>query len=247
VVLLYLLQRLQPLLPLGFGRGVDGDTVPPAMAFNTAVSFVTNTNWQSYVPETVLGHTVQMAGLTVQDFVSAAVGMAVGVALTRGFIRSESDRLGNWLGNWLGPAGGLPAPGHPGLPDPHLRRDGAGHPPGHVLVAVMGAIWGGLLAVAWWAELNPNGPAALAAGAALEGKETRFGIPSSVLFAVSTTGTSTGAVNSLHDSYTGLGGGGTLLNMLLGRGPGLRPGDPLPAGVPGAAAPQAGARRTPGT
>ena len=87
---------------------------------------------------------------------------------------------------------------------------------GHVLLAVMTVLWGGLLAVAWWAETHPNGPAALAAGAALEGKEVRFGIPSSVLFAVSTTGTSTGAVNSLHDSYTGLGGGVTLLNMLLG-------------------------------
>jgi len=87
---------------------------------------------------------------------------------------------------------------------------------GHVLLAVMGVLWGGLVAVAWWAETHPNGPATLAAGAALEGKEVRFGIPSSVLFAVSTTGTSTGAVNSLHDSYTGLGGGVTLLNMLLG-------------------------------
>ena len=87
---------------------------------------------------------------------------------------------------------------------------------GLVLLAVMGVLWGGLLAVAWWAETHPNGPAALAAGAALEGKEVRFGIPASVLFAVSTTGTSTGAVNSLHDSYTGLGGGVTLLNMLLG-------------------------------
>ena len=66
------------------------------MAFNTAVSFVTNTNWQSYVPETVLGHTVQMAGLTVQNFVSAAVGMAVAVALIRGFARSGTDRLGNF-------------------------------------------------------------------------------------------------------------------------------------------------------
>ena len=87
---------------------------------------------------------------------------------------------------------------------------------GHVLLAVMGVLWGGLLTVAWWAETHPNGPATLAAGAALEGKEVRFGIPSSVLFAVSTTGTSTGAVNSLHDSYTGLGGGVPLFNMLLG-------------------------------
>jgi len=96
VVLLYLIQRLQPLLPLGFGRGVDGDTVPPAMAFNNAVSFVTNTNWQSYVPEQVLGHTVQLVGLTVQNFLSAAVGLAVAIAVTRGFARSATDRLGNF-------------------------------------------------------------------------------------------------------------------------------------------------------
>ena len=80
----------------------------------------------------------------------------------------------------------------------------------------MGVLWAALLAVAWVAETHPNGPAALAAGAAMEGKEVRFGIPASVLFAVSTTGTSTGAVNSLHDSYTGRRGAVTLLNMLLG-------------------------------
>ena len=77
IVLLYLLQRLQPLLPLSFGRGA----VPPGMAFNNAVSFTTNTNWQSYVPEQVMGDTVQMAGFTVQNVMSAAVGLAVAVAL----------------------------------------------------------------------------------------------------------------------------------------------------------------------
>jgi K+-transporting ATPase ATPase A chain len=90
VVLLYLLQRLQGLLPVSLGRGA----VEPGIAFNTAVSFVTNTNWQSYVPETVMGHLVQMAGLTVQNFLSAAVGMAV--ALVRGFVRASSDRIGNF-------------------------------------------------------------------------------------------------------------------------------------------------------
>ncbi|MBO0850955.1 MAG: potassium-transporting ATPase subunit KdpA, partial [Pseudonocardia sp.] len=73
-----------------------------------------------------------------------------------------------------------------------------------------------MLAVVWWAESHPTGPASLAAGAAVEGKEVRFGIPTSVLFADATTGTSTGAVNSMHDSYTGLGGGVPLLNMLFG-------------------------------
>jgi K+-transporting ATPase ATPase A chain len=87
---------------------------------------------------------------------------------------------------------------------------------GHALLAVMGVLWTGMLAVIWWAEAHPNGPAALLAGAAMEGKEQRFGIPGSALFADATTGTSTGAVNAMHDSFTGLGGGGTMLNMLFG-------------------------------
>src|SRR5690242_15974273 len=292
VVLLYLLQRLQGLLPLSLDRG----PVDPGIAFNTAVSFVTNTNWQSYVPETVMGHLVQMAGLTVQNFASAAVGMAVAVALVRGFARASTDRIGNFwvdlvrsttrvllpisfvaaillvaLGVTMSLHAGVEVTGVDGNTSTialaptasqeaikELGTNGGGifnansaHPfenptaltdlleiflllvipvcltrafgvlvrdsrQGHVLLAVMGVLWGGLVAVAWWAETHPNGPATLAAGAALEGKEVRFGIPSSVLFAVSTTGTSTGAVNGMHDSYTGLGGGVTLLNMLLG-------------------------------
>jgi potassium-transporting ATPase potassium-binding subunit len=296
IVVVYLLQRLQLFLPLGFGRGVDGDTVPASMAFNTAVSFVTNTNWQSYVPETVLGHTVQMAGLTVQNVVSAAVGMAVAVALVRGFARSATDRIGNFwvdltrgtirillpfsfvaaillvaMGVVMSLRSGVTVTGVDGVQHTlplapaasqeavkELGTNGGGifnansaHPfenpnalsnlfeiflllvipvaltrtfgtmvrntrQGLVLVSVMGVIWAALLAVAWLAEVFPNGPAAQAAGAALEGKELRFGIPGSILFGVSTTGTSTGAVNSLHDSYSGGAGGVTLLNMLLG-------------------------------
>ncbi|OZM78140.1 potassium-transporting ATPase subunit KdpA [Pseudonocardia sp. MH-G8] len=295
LVLLYLLQRLQPVLPLGFDRGVDDGGVPAAMAFNTAVSFVTNTNWQSYVPETVLGHTVQMAGLTVQNVVSAAVGMAVAVALVRGFVRSGTDRIGNFwvdltrgvirillpvafgaailliaMGVTMSLRSGVDVTGVDGsthtLPlaptasqeaIKELGTNGGGifnansaHPfenpnalanlveiflllvipvcltrtfgtmvgnrrQGGVLLAVMGALWGALLTVAWLAESNPNGPAGIA-GAAMEGKEARFGIPGSILFAVSTTGTSTGAVNSMHDSFTGGAGGVVILNMLLG-------------------------------
>ncbi|HEY4003653.1 MAG TPA: potassium-transporting ATPase subunit KdpA [Pseudonocardia sp.] len=296
VALLYLIQRIQPLLPLGFGRGVDGDTIPPAMAFNTAVSFVTNTNWQSYVPETTYGHAVQMLGLTVQNFVSAAVGIAVAAALIRGFAGGGTGRVGNvWvdvtravtrvllpisfvaaivlvaMGAAMSLRAGVDISGVDGARHTlalapsasqesikELGTNGGGifnansaHPfenpsggsdlleillmllipvcltrafgvmvrdtrQGGVLLGVMGLLWGGLLAVAWWAEAHPNGPAALAAGGSLEGKEVRFGIPSSVLFEVSTTGTSTGAVNSMHDSFTGLGGGVALLNMLLG-------------------------------
>ncbi len=296
VTLLYLLQRFQPLLPMGFGRGADGDQIPPAMAFNNAISFVTNTNWQSYVPEQVVGNTVQMVGLTVQNFLSAAVGLAVAVALIRGFVRTGTDRLGNfWVDLTRGvirillPLGfvaaialvatgvvmtlrsgvdvttvdGTPytlplAPTGSQEAIKELGTNGGGvfnansaHPfenpnalsnlleiflllvipvcltrtfgtmvrdrrQGLVLVAVMGVIWGAFVAIAWLAETHPNGPAAIAAGAAMEGKEVRFGIPASVLFGVSTTGTSTGAINSLHDSYTGGAGGVVLLNVLLG-------------------------------
>ncbi|NUT51637.1 MAG: potassium-transporting ATPase subunit KdpA [Saccharothrix sp.] len=279
VVLLYVLQRVQPLLPFDFGRG----SVQPGMAFNTAVSFVTNTNWQSYVPETVLGHTVQMAGLTVQNFVSAAVGMAVAMVLVRGFVRSRTDRLGNfWVdlvrgtirillpvsflfaivliatGVTMSLKSGVvvdgqlvaqaPTAGQEAIKE--LGTNGGGvfnansaHPfenpnswsnlitnflllvipvsltrtfgtlvadrkQGYVLLSVMGVIWTGMLAVIWWAEERGLRP--------MEGKEVRFGIPAGALWANSTTGTSTGAVNSMHDSYTGLGGGGAMLNMLFG-------------------------------
>lgn len=292
VALLYLMQRLQPLLPLSFGRGA----VEPAMAFNTAVSFVTNTNWQSYVPEKVLGHTVQMVGLTVQNFVSAAVGMAVAIALVRGFAAAGTGRIGNiWvditrgctrvllpiavvaaillvaLGGTMSLASGIHVVGLDGqvhtiatapIASQEVIKDlgtnGGGvlnansaHPfsnpggisnllqiflilviplaltrtfatmvgdrrQGRVLLSVMVAIMAVMTAVVWWAESHPNGPATLAAGGALEGKETRFGLFLSGLFAVATTGTSTGAVNAMHDSFTGLGGLVTLLNMLLG-------------------------------
>jgi K+-transporting ATPase ATPase A chain len=292
IVLLYLVQRLQPFLPFDFGRGA----VDPGIAFNTAISFVANTNWQSYVPEVVMGHTVQMLGLTVQNFVSAGVGLAVAIALVRGFTRSRSDRLGNfWVDLTRGtvrillpmafvfaivlialgvvqslksgvavtnPDGSsstvalAPAASQEAIKE--LGTNGGGifnansaHPfenpngwtnlievflllvvpvcltrtfgtlvgnrkQGYALLSVMGVLWTGMLAVIWWAEAHPNGPAALLAGSAVEGKEVRFGVPGSALFANATTGTSTGAVNSMHDSYTGLGGGGTMLNMLLG-------------------------------
>ncbi|GAA4792960.1 potassium-transporting ATPase subunit KdpA [Actinomycetospora chlora] len=287
VVLLYLLQRLQSFLPFAFERGA----VEPGVAFNTAISFVTNTNWQSYVPETTMGHTVQMAGLTVQNFVSAAVGMAVAVALIRGFVRSRTDRLGNaWVdivrgctrvllpiaavaavvlvatGVVMSLRSGVDVLGVDGRPSTialapaasqesikELGTNGGGifnansaHPfenptpvsnlfeiflllvipvaltrtfgrmvgsvrQGVSLLAVMAGLWGAMLAVIWVAEAR----SASFAGANLEGKEVRFGIPGSALFADSTTGTSTGAVNSLHDSFSAFGGGGALLNMLF--------------------------------
>lgn len=300
VLLLYLLQRLQAVLPWSFGHSA----VAPAVAANTAISFTTNTNWQSYVPEQTLGNSVQMAGLTVQNFVSAGIGMAVAIALVRGFIKAKTNRLGNvWvdltrccirillplsfvfaivltaLGVVQSLSSGTAITGIDGVQHTialapaasqevikELGTNGGGifntnsaHPfenpnawsnlveiflllvipvsltrtfgtmvslgrglsaregrrQGYTLLSVMAALWGAMLAVIWWAEAHPTGKAALLAGAATEGKETRFGIAASTLFADSTTGTSTGAVNAAHDSLSGLGGGGALLNMLL--------------------------------
>ena len=92
VLFVYALQRFQAVLPYSLGL----PAVPEGLAFNTAVSFVTNTNWQSYSPETTLGYTVQLAGLAVQNFVSAAVGIAVAVALVRGLARRGSPTIGNF-------------------------------------------------------------------------------------------------------------------------------------------------------
>jgi len=292
VVLLYAFMRLQSHLPLSIGMS----SVPADGAWNTAVSFVTNTNWQWYSGESTMGHLVQMAGLTVQNFVSAAVGLAVAIALVRGFARDRTDRIGNFwvdlvrgtlrillplsfvvavvlllggvIQNFAAPheittlSGGAqtmiggPIASQEAIKD--IGTNGGGplnansaHPfenptgwtnlfeiflllaipfslprtfgrmigdrrQGVAIVAVMGTIWGGLVAVATWAEIRGLGTVPQAAGGAMEGKEVRFGQAASALFAVSTTGTSTGSVNSFHDSFTGLGGGVTLLNMMLG-------------------------------
>ncbi|MHA7987666.1 potassium-transporting ATPase subunit KdpA [Rathayibacter sp. CAU 1779] len=92
VLLVYLIQRLQAWLPYSLGL----PAVPEGLSFNTAISFVTNTNWQSYSPEATVGYTVQMAALTVQNFVSAAVGLAVAIALVRGFAAHRSGTIGNF-------------------------------------------------------------------------------------------------------------------------------------------------------
>ncbi|OZC65608.1 potassium-transporting ATPase subunit KdpA [Rhodococcus sp. 06-470-2] len=293
VVFLFVLQRIQGVLPLN--GGLSG--VSPAMAFNTAASFVTNTNWQSYVPETTLSNLTQPLGLAVQNFVSAAVGLAVAIAVIRGFVRvSTGGELGNfWVDltrgtlrillplsllvavilltqgtimsfstgftstgldgqtvtNALAPVASQEAIKEIGTNGGGILAANSAHPfenptpltnivqiislllipvaltrtfgtmignrkQGLTLLAVMATLWGVLLAVTLYAESGTRGAAATAAGAMMEGKEVRFGIPASALFAVSTTGTSTGAVNSAHDSMSALGGGAVLLNMLFG-------------------------------
>jgi K+-transporting ATPase ATPase A chain len=291
IVLLLAILLGQAALP--WDRGLPG--MPWDMAVNTAVSFVTNTNWQSYAGESTLGFTAQALGLAVQNFLSAAVGIAVAVALVRGFTRTQSSTLGNfWVdtvrstvrillpiaavaavllllggvvqnlsdvtvrtlggGSQVVP-GGLVASqeaikelgtngggffnansAHPFenpsawtnlleiflllvIPVSLTRTFGTmigNRRQGLTLLGAMGFLWAFSLAVTTWAEVSGQGQAAQAAGAAMEGKETRFGEWASALFAVSTTGTSTGAVNAAHDSLSPLGGGTVLANMMLG-------------------------------
>ncbi|HWV50735.1 MAG TPA: potassium-transporting ATPase subunit KdpA, partial [Microbacterium sp.] len=292
LLLVYALQRLQAVLPQSLGL----PAVPEGLAFNTAASFVANTNWQSYSPEQTMGYTVQLAGLTVQNFVSAAVGLAVAVALIRGFARRGSATIGNfWVDLTRGlmrillPIAALSAvaliaggvvqnfagftevttlsgatqaiPGGPVASQEAIKllgTNGGGffnansaHPfenptawtnllemvlilaipfslprafgrmigddrQGYAIAAVMGAIFLASTFALSALELAGRGSAPELAGAAMEGKEQRFGILGSTLFGSASTLTSTGAVNSMHDSYTALGGMMPMINMMLG-------------------------------
>lgn len=294
---LYALLRLQGALPFN-PQGFAG--VAPNIALNTAISFVTNTNWQAYGGETTMSHFSQMAGLTVQNFVSAAVGMAVAVAFARGFARKSAGTIGNfWVDTTRGvlyvllPISTLMALAFIALGMPQtlasalqattlegvhqdiavgpvasqiaikmLGTNGGGffnanaaHPfenmgaavnliqmlsifaigaamtimfgrmvgderQGWALLAAMGVLFLAGVGAAYWAETQAT-PALIAAGvdqsaANMEGKEARFGVAASVLFAVITTAASCGAVNAMHDSFSALGGMVPLVNILAG-------------------------------
>ncbi|NUU06150.1 potassium-transporting ATPase subunit KdpA [Leifsonia sp. C5G2] len=292
VLLLYVLQRAQAVLPYSLGL----PAVPEGLSFNTAISFVTNTNWQSYSPEVTLGYTVQLAGLAVQNFLSAAVGIAVAVALVRGFAAHRTGTIGNiWVDvthatvRILLPfsivfaviliAGGViqnvngfqhvtsltgstvTIPGGPVASQEAIKELGtngggffnanSAHPfenptawtnlveiflllvipfslprtfgtmvgdkrQGYAILSAMAAIFVVSLTALTLFELQGGGTATQAAGGAMEGKEQRFGILGSTLFGTSSTLTSTGAVDSMHDSFTPLGGMMPMLNMMTG-------------------------------
>ncbi len=296
-LLLYGLLRLQPFLPLN-PQSMAAPSAP--LSFNTAVSFVTNTNWQNYGGESTLGYLVQMAGLTVQNFVSAATGIALAVALVRGFTRKGSSTIGNFWADLIRCTLYLLLPlclvlalfyvwqGVPQNLDPYvsattleggrqtiaqgpvasqlaikmLGTNGGGffnanssHPyenptplgnfvqivtifalgagltnlfgrmagderQGWAILAAMVVLFLMGVAVAYWAEAQAN-PALTALGVDgtmgnMEGKEVRFGIAASALFAVITTAASCGAVNAMHASFMPLGGMIPLINMELG-------------------------------
>ena len=303
VVFLYALLRLQHVLPF---NPTDAPSVPSPLAFNTAVSFVTNTNWQNYGGELAMSHFTQMAGLAVQNFVSPVVGLCVAMALIRSLARRRISVVGNfWVDLVRGTvriflplaavvaivlisqgviqnlggfhqvttlAGGTQdIPGGPVASQEAIKQlgqNGGGffnansmHPfenpngftnllqivtillipfaltyaygrmvrdqkQGWVLFAVMAILWGGSAALAMGMEVNGNPEltrqgadqelTATQSGGNFEGKETRFGAAGCGLFAASTTGTSTGAVNCAHDSMTPLGGMAPMANMMLG-------------------------------
>jgi K+-transporting ATPase ATPase A chain len=302
LVLVYALQRLQGLLPLNPARL---GAVPPELSFNTAVSFTTNTNWQAYGGETTLSYLTQMLALTVQNFLSAATGLAVMVALIRGFVRREASGVGSfWVdvtrstlyvllplalvlaimlvsqgvvqtfGGYasatllsptkgsdgttvtqqliaLGPAASQIAIKQLGTNGGGFFNVNSAHPfenptplsnwfellailliggaacftfgamvkdrrQGRALYAAMVAIFVPLLVLCVWAEQHPSpllagldvdqAASALQSGGNMEGKEVRFGIANSALWATATTAASNGSVNSMHDSFMPLGG-----------------------------------------
>lgn len=290
-VFLFLLQLLQGWLPLN-PQGFSG--VEPALAFNTAISFVTNTNWQAYGGENTLSYLTQMTGLTVQNFVSAATGNAVLLALIRGISRKSSQTIGNFwvdltrtivylflplciffalflvsqgvIQNFhpyieaktlsgesqiipMGPAASQIAIKQLGTNGGGFFNANSAHPfenptplsdfletfailcipaaatymygllvkskkQGWVIFSVMFILWIGGIAVALTSEYTVN--PALGVNPVLEGKETRFGITNSILWAVSTTATSNGSVNSMHSSLSPLAGGVAMFNMKIG-------------------------------
>ncbi|MBR1228690.1 MULTISPECIES: potassium-transporting ATPase subunit KdpA [unclassified Bradyrhizobium] len=294
-LIIYGLMRLQALLPF---NPQDQSAVAPDLSFNTAISFITNTNWQNYGGESTLSYLVQMLGLTHQNFLSSATGIALAVALIRGFSRSSMRTIGNFwvdvtrctlyvllpicvvytlflvwqgmpqtLGAYVdattlegarqtiavGPVASQVAIKMLGTNGGGFFNANAAHPfenptalsnfvqmisifalgaaltnvfgrmvgdqrQGWAILGVMGVLFLAGVAITYWAEAN--GTSTLSAlgltGGNMEGKEVRFGIVASSLFAVITTAASCGAVNAMHDSFTALGGMIPLINMQLG-------------------------------
>jgi K+-transporting ATPase ATPase A chain len=290
-ILLFLLQMLQAYLPL------NGEKLPNVswhLAFNTAMSFTTNTNWQSYSGENTLSYLVQMLGLTVQNFVSAATGIAVVLALIRGLIRKTTDVLGNfWVDMTrsviyvllplaviltmalvgqgvvqtfshyekaitlqgaeqvipLGPAASQIAIKQLGTNGGGFFGANSAHPfenptpfsnflellaiiiipaglvftfgyfmksrsQARAIFLTMIFLFASGLAISLWSEYSHNN--VLDVSGSMEGKETRFGVMNSVLWSVTTTATSSGSVNAMHDSLSPLSGLVNLVNIMLG-------------------------------
>ena len=302
-VVLYALQRLQSVLPF---NPAGQSAVEQSSSFNTAVSFVTNTNWQGYGGESTMSYLTQMAGLTTQNFVSAAAGIAIAIALVRGFARRSAQTIGNFwvdltrcvlyvllplaivvalvliicgvpqtLGAYTeattlegakqviaqGPVASQIAIKQLGTNGGGFFNANSAHPlenptafsnllemwailaisaaltytfgrmvgsqrQGWAIFAVMGILFLVGMTTCYWAESQGNPtfaqfhvdqtPSALQAGGNMEGKEVRYGITNSTIWATVTTDASNGSVNSMHDSYTPIGGMVPLVNIAVG-------------------------------
>jgi len=294
-LILYTLMRVQGWLPFN-PQGMTA--VAPDLSFNTAISFITNTNWQNYGGESTMSYLVQMLGLTHQNFLSAATGIVLAVVLIRGFARASARTVGNFwvditrctlyilipicvpyalflvwqgmpqtLGAYVdattlegakqtiavGPVASQVAIKMLGTNGGGFFNANAAHPfenptalsnlvqiisifaigaaltnvfgrmvgnqrQGWAVLAVMGVLFLAGVIVCYWAEAaGTTGLNALGlTGGNMEGKEVRFGVPLSALFAVITTAASCGAVNAMHDSFTALGGMVPLINIELG-------------------------------
>jgi K+-transporting ATPase ATPase A chain len=294
-LIIYVLMRFQAALPF---NPAGMSAVAEDLSFNTAVSFITNTNWQNYGGESTLSYLVQMLGLTHQNFLSAATGIVLAIALIRGFARASANTIGNFwvdvtrctlyvllpicivytlflvwqgipqtLGAYVeattlegakqtiavGPAASQIAIKMLGTNGGGFFNTNAAHPfenptslsnfvqmlsifvlgaaltnvfgrmvgdqrQGWAILAVMGVLFIVGVLVAYWAEARGNDAftALGLTGGNMEGKEVRFGIVASALFAVITTAASCGAVNAMHDSFTALGGMIPMINMQLG-------------------------------
>ena len=297
MLLTYALLRLQGVLPFN-PQGLGAKQMPPDLAFNTAASFTTNTNWQSYAPEPTMSYFSNMVSLAIHNWMSAAAGIAVAVALIRGFARRQADGIGSfWVDTtratlyillpWCllyavflvwqgvpqnfdaftkvttlegasqtiaqGPVASQEAIKMLGTNGGGFFNANSSHPyenptplvnfvqmlsiflipagltytfgkmvgnvrQGWALFAAMFALFFAGVVVCYGAEAagNPTVHALGVPGGNFEGKETRFGIAASALFAVITTDASCGAVNSMHDSFTPLGGLVPLVNIQLG-------------------------------
>lgn len=295
LIVLYALQRFQGILPY---NPAGMTATEPGLAFNSAVSFVTNTNWQNYGGESSMSYLVQMAGFTVQNFVSAATGIAIAIALIRGFARTSGKSVGNFwvdltrstlyillpicivltlvyvylgvpqtLGTYVdattlegakqtiavGPVASQLAIKMLGTNGGGFFNANSAHPfenpdaisnfiqmvsifaigaaltnvfgrmvgnqrQGWALFAAMGVLFLAGVTACYWSEAagNPLVHALGIDGGNMEGKETRFGIALSALFAVITTAASCGAVNAMHDSFMAIGGMLPMINMMLG-------------------------------
>jgi K+-transporting ATPase ATPase A chain len=294
-LIIYVLMRFQAALPF---NPAGMSAVAEDLSFNTAVSFITNTNWQNYGGESTLSYLVQMLGLTHQNFLSAATGIVLAIALIRGFARASANTIGNFwvdvtrctlyvllpicivytlflvwqgipqtLGAYVeattlegakqtiavGPAASQIAIKMLGTNGGGFFNTNAAHPfenptalsnfvqmlsifvlgaaltnvfgrmigdqrQGWAILAVMGVLFIVGVLVAYWAEARGNDAftALGLTGGNMEGKEVRFGLVASALFAVITTAASCGAVNAMHDSFTALGGMIPMINMQLG-------------------------------